>query len=168
MPTEALVRGAAAFVGDLPPADALYLAFVRSPFAHARIERVDVTRAVSAPGVVAAFTAVDLPMLPIHEIHIIPEVFAQPPLADGVVRFVGEAVVAVVAETSAAAADALESVVVEYEPLPAVTDPFSATEPGAPVLFAEHGSNVVLEWRSAAPDGALDGADVVVRATVPI
>ena len=168
MPTEALVRGAAAFVGDLPPADALYLAFVRSPFAHARIQRIDVTGAVSSPGAVAAFTAADLPMLPIHEIHIIPEVFAQPPLADGVVRFVGEAVVAVVAETSAAAADALEAVVVEYEPLPAVTDPFSATEPGAPVLFAEHGSNVVLEWRSAAPDGALDGADVVVRATVPI
>src|SRR5438270_9287954 len=114
MPTEALVCGAAAFVGDLPPADALHLAFVRSPFAHARIERVDLSRAVALPGVVAAFGAADLPMLPIHEIHLIPEVFAQPPLADGVVRFVGEAVVAVLGETPAAAADALEAVVVDY------------------------------------------------------
>ena len=150
---DALLDGSAGFTADLPPADALHLAFVTSPVAHARIERVDTTVATGAPGVVAVFTASDLPTVPIHEIALIPESLAQPALADGEVRFVGEYVVAIVAETPAAAADAAELVDIEYSPLPAVTD-------------ARASDDVALSWDAPAADGAFADAEVTIRGVV--
>ena len=76
----------------------------------------------------------------------LPPAFNRPPLADGVVRFVGDIVAAVVAETRAQAVDAAEMVIVDYDPLPVVVDPEAALEDGAPVLFPEHGSNVAIEF----------------------
>ena len=98
------VVGAHRFAADLV-ADALHLVFVRSTVAHARLVRVDVAQAAARPGVVAVFRAEDLPMLPIWEIHLIPEGFAQPPLASGVVRHVGERVVAVVGHEAGSPGD---------------------------------------------------------------
>src|SRR5579884_2256407 len=88
---------------------------------------------------------------------------ARPRLAAGVVRYVGEPLAVVVAESAAAAVDARELVDVDYEPLPAVVDPIAATEEGAPLLFPDHGSNVVSDG-GAADEDPLEGADVVVRA----
>ena len=94
-----------------------------SPVAHARIETArHRTRRGRARRAWRCYTASDLPTVPIHEIARIPESFAQPALADGEVRFVGEYVVAIVAETAAAAVDAAELVDVEYSPLPVVID----------------------------------------------
>ena len=88
----------------------------------------------------------------------------RPPLATDRVRFVGEAVAVVVAESAAAAADAADLVEVDYTPLPAAVDVEGAVAPGAPLQFPDLGSNVAAGMR--APDGPdpLDGADVVVRA----
>ena len=76
----------------------------------------------------------------------LPPVFARPPLADGVVRFVGDIVAAVVAETRAQAVDAAEMVIVDYDPLPVVVDPEAALADGAPLLFPDHGSNLAIEF----------------------
>jgi carbon-monoxide dehydrogenase large subunit len=143
---DALLRGDARFVADLDLADRLHLVFVRSPVAHARIAAVEKAAAAGAPGVRGVFTATELPTLPVWEIQLIPEVLAQPALAVDVVRYAGERVVAVVADSLGAALDAAELVVVDYEPLPAVTDPRAAGEPGAPLLVSGHGSNVALSW----------------------
>src|SRR5262249_29692878 len=94
--TDELLDGSAQFTADLHADGALVLTFVPSPLARARIVHVDTTPATNQPGVVAVFTASDLPTVPIHEIALIPEEFAQPSLADGEVRYVGEYVAAVV------------------------------------------------------------------------
>ena len=91
------------------------------------------------------------------------DVFARPPLAADRVRFVGEAVAAVVAETRTQAVDAAEAVVVDIEPLPAVVDPERAFDDGAPVLFPDHGSNLALANVDPWDESFFDDADVVVR-----
>jgi carbon-monoxide dehydrogenase large subunit len=126
------------FVADLHAEGVLDLVYVRSPYASARITAIGTAEAARAPGVVAVFTAGDLPVIPLWEIALIPEHYAQPPLADGAVRYVGERVAAVVATSHAAAVDAAELVEVTYEPLRPVTD-------------AADGSTC-LDWPS---DGAL-------------
>jgi len=158
------IRGAGAYTADLET-DALRLRFVTSPHAHARIVGIDVTGALTHPGVVAVFTAATLPTVPIHEIPMIPTGFAQPALATDVVRFVGEYVAAVVAETDAAAVDAAELVVVDYAPLPVAADPRAALAPGAPTLFPDHGTNVALAWDHDTP---LDAAERLVTALVRV
>jgi len=89
---EGLVEGSARFAADLAIEGALHLVFVRSPHAHARITNVDTTRARTMDGVAAVFTAGDLAMIPVWEIHIIPETLGQPPLAVDTARYVGERV----------------------------------------------------------------------------
>ncbi|MGH3392034.1 MAG: xanthine dehydrogenase family protein molybdopterin-binding subunit [Actinomadura sp.] len=158
-----LLRGRARYVDDLRIAGTLHMAFLRSPLAHAVIGGIDVSDALEAPGVVAAYTAADLGIPRFHGFITLNEACARPPLAEGKVRFVGDPVVAVVAETRAAAVDALEHVDVDYEPLPAVIDPEEALAEGAPLQFEELGSNMAAGVRE--PDGTdpLAGADVVVR-----
>jgi len=157
-----LLAGEARFTGDLQVPGQLHLVFVRSPLAWARIISITVGPASEVEGVAAVFTAADLPMLPVWEIALIPEEFGQPPLATDVVRYVGERVVAVVAETLAIAMDAAELVVVEYEALPPLTDVVEAARPGAPVLFPPRVDNACLTWESDAPETPLDHATVVV------
>src|SRR5207245_6898994 len=128
---------------DLPIEGALFAAFVRSPLAHGRIASVDAAEAAAAPGVVAVFSAADLGLPPLPPMGMYPQIMGRPPLAEGVVRFVGEAVAVVLAETRVQAADAAGLVAVDYEPLPVVGDPEAALEPGSPLLHPGHGSHVV-------------------------
>lgn len=156
---DGLVEGRARFTADLPAPGALHLHFVRSPHAHARITRVDTTAARACPGVVAVYTADDLDLVPIWEIHLIPESYAMPPLARDVVRFVGERVVAIVADTLTAAIDAAELVVVDYEPITPIVRAADALT-AAPV-FADRDDNVALAWDAPGGDGAAAQPDDV-------
>jgi len=160
----ALVTGASTFVGNLRPEGLLHAEFVRSPVAHGRIAGIDTAAAAAAPGVVGVFTAADLALPAHHTFIVLNEDLPRPPLATDRVRFVGEAVAVVVAETKAAAVDAAELVDVDYDPLPAVVDPEEALEPGAELQFPDLGTNLVGGERSAPDPDPLADADVVVRA----
>ena len=158
-----LLLGRARFVDDLAIGGALHLAFVRSPNAHARIEHVDTAEAETMPGVVAAFTSDNLTLPPYEGLMQLNAQCLRPPLAVDKVRFVGDIVAVVVAETRAAAADAAEAVVVDYDPLPAVVDMEDALGPGAPLQFEALGSNLAAAIHPRGDDDPLAGADVVVR-----
>ena len=160
----ALLTGAARFLDDLPAEGGLHAVFVRSFVAHARLLGIATEEARGMPGVVCVLTGADLGLPPMHEVEDVPETFARPILCDGIMRFVGEPVAVVVADSRAHAVDAAESVLVEYDPLPAVVDPVRALEPDAPVLFPEHGSNAAVEYTVATDPGALEDAEVVIRA----
>lgn len=161
-----LVTGAAKFVADLAVPDMLYAFFVRSSVAHGELRDVDVSGALDLPGVVAAFSARDLELPDIPEWPRLdgpprPEL-GRPCLARDRVRFVGESIAIVVAQSEAQAVDAAEQVVVDIDPLPVVIDPMAALGDDAPILFPELGSNVVLE-APPGDDQVLEGAEVVVR-----
>ena len=160
---EGLLRGDTRFTPDLTCPGMLHLVYVRSPHASARIAHIDVGAARAAPGVAAVYTATDLPVLPIWEIALIPEEFAQPPLARHVVRHVGERIVAIAAESVAAGVDGAELVVVDYEPLPVVTDVIAARQPDGPVLFAGRPDNICLEWPRDAQAPDFEASNHIVR-----
>ena len=164
-----LLTGVARYTADLadPLLDgAVHVQFVRSTMAHARITELDVSEARVAPGVVAVFTAADVAAsseiaAPVPAIPgMVPDVLSRPWLATDVVRFVGEPVAVVVAESAAAAEDAAELIIVDYDPLDAVVDPAEAVE-GSVLLFPEHGSNVALQVDFGRTDGLFDGCEVV-------
>ena len=163
-----LLQGQGVFVDDVRRHNMGYIHFVRSPYAHARIASIDVTRALEAPGVIGTLTG--------DEVAIQTDPFFQittPPganirdfaLAVGKARYLGEAVAAVVAETRELARDASELVDVEYEPLPTLVDGRRSLDADAPVLHEEVGSNLswsgVYEWGDL--DAAFAEADRVVR-----
>jgi carbon-monoxide dehydrogenase large subunit len=161
-----ILRGEAGYFDDLDVAGLLHVAFVRSTMAHARIESIDTSEAAAMPGVVGVYTADDLDLEPMQGFAMVPAALARPPLARGVVRFVGDIVAAVVAETRGQAVDAGELVIVDYDPLPVVIDPETALSDDTPVLFPDHGSNVAIDFHlfGQEPDPAiLDDADVVVE-----
>lgn len=158
-----LLVGGATFIDNLAIDGVLRLAFVRSPLAHARIRSIDTSAAAGMPGVVAVLTAEDLGLAPHHAFFALNDGAARPPLAVGKVRFVGDAVVAVVAETLAQAMDAGERVDIEYEPLDAVVDPEAALGEGAPLQFEELGTNLAASLKGPDKGDPLEGAEVVVR-----
>ena len=160
-----LVTGRGTFIDNLDLPGAAHVVYVRSPMAHARIARLDVTTAQSMPGVLGVFSHQDLVAaglgpLPI-DMPFLPQDIRRPALADGVVRFVGELVAAVVAETRAEAVDAAEAVDVDYDPLPVVIDPAEALRSESTLLFPEHGSNVVVDLPADRPID-FSGCEVVV------
>jgi carbon-monoxide dehydrogenase large subunit len=157
-----LVTGAAHYSDDLTPPGALHAVFVRAPLAHGRILGIDPAAAAGMAGVAGVFGAADLDLPPLPA-GAAPAAMARPVLAAETVRFLGEAVAVVVAETRAQALDAAEAVEVDYEPLPVVTDPEAALAADAPRLFAD-GGNLARERRWPDPTRALDGAEVLVRA----
>ena len=157
-----LLTGAARYVGDMDPPGTVHVAFVRSVMAHARIASVDTEAARSAPGVLGVWTAANVPIAPQHLFIMLPPELARLPLADKA-RYVGDPIAAVVAESRAAAVDAAELVEVDYDPLPASTDPFEALEPDAAVVIEAHGSNKAIEFVTTAESGTMTGHDVVVR-----
>ena len=164
----ALLEGRADFMADLHPSGVLEAVFVRSAVAHGLVTSVDPAEALAMPGVVAVFTAADLdlpdlPEWPRPNLEQRPAL-ARPCLARDRVRFVGEALAVLVAESAAQAVDAAEQVVVEIDPLTSVTDPLDAMAEGAPLLFPEHGTNVVISIGPGETGDVLEGADVVVRA----
>ena len=159
-----LLEGRGTFIGNLAVPGLLHVSFVRSPHAHALVTGIDVSEAQRLPGVVATFTHADLDLPTFHSFGMaLNAACARPALADGKVRFVGEPVVAVVAETVAQAEDAAEVVLVDYEVLPAVVDPEAALAEGAPIQFDELGSNLAAGQRDHAGIEPLADAAVVVR-----
>ena len=158
-----LLRGEARYVDDFSPPGTLHLAFVRSSMAHARLVEVDTSEAMTMPGVVSVATHDTLGLADVHGFVMLPPAFNRPPLARDTVRFVGDIVAAIVAETRAQAVDAAEAVVVDYEPLPAVVDAEAALAEGAPLLFPEHGSNLVIDFDFGTDPTIFDDADVVVE-----
>ncbi len=159
----ALLRGAGTFVGNHRPPGLARAVFVRSPVAHARIDGIDVHEALKAPGVLAVLTAADLGIAPFHGFMVLNEACARPPLATDKVRFVGEPVAIVVADTEAQALDAAELVEVDYDPLGAVVDPEAALADGAPLQFEEIGTNLVAGTADVENVDPLTGASHVVR-----
>jgi aerobic carbon-monoxide dehydrogenase large subunit len=159
-----LLTGAGHYLDDVPCEGALHAVFVRSPTAHALIRSVEVGEAGAMPGVVGVFVAEDLSHLRMPPVEDTPATFARPLLAADRVLFVGQAVAVVVARTRAQATDAADAVDVDYEPLTAVVDPEAASEPDAPLLYPAHGSNIAITVEDIADDdGALDGAETIVR-----
>jgi carbon-monoxide dehydrogenase large subunit len=159
-----ILRGEAGYFDDLEVDGLLHVAFVRSTMAHARIESIDTSEATRMPGVVAVYTADDLDLEPHQGFALLPPELSRPPLAREVVRFVGDAVAAVVAETRTQAVDAAELVIVDYDPLPTVIDPEAALADDASVLFPEHGSNLAIHLQFGEDDPTiLDDADLVVE-----
>jgi aerobic carbon-monoxide dehydrogenase large subunit len=164
-----LIKGAASFLDDVRLPGMTHLALVRSPHAHAKIRSIDVEAAKARPGVVGVFTGedfADVNPLPaawqaggVKNNAVTPRV-----LAIGEVHQVGDPVVAVVAETPERAQDAVDAVVVEWDPLPAVVDAKAAAQEGAPQLHEEAPNNIVLEWtcgkEAIEVEAALDAAEV--------
>ncbi|WP_407528721.1 molybdopterin-dependent oxidoreductase [Methylobacterium oryzisoli] len=132
----ALVSGRARYTQDLALDGALHLRVLRAPHAHARIRRIDRSAALAVPGVVAVFTHEDVPAVPFSTgRHHDPRDDAPDTLMlDAVVRFAGQRVAAVAAESEAAAEAGCRALVVEYAPRPALLDPEAALEPGAPLV----------------------------------
>jgi carbon-monoxide dehydrogenase large subunit len=170
-----LLAGAGHFTDDFSLPGQTYLAFLRSPHAHARIVSVDTTAAGSMPGVIAVLTGADLVAAGVKPIPIAP-MFTRPDgspgatplrlaLAHEVVRFVGEAVVALVAQTAEQAKDALEAVMVEYDELPVVTELAEATGEGAALVWPAATGNIAAQMKhgdAAVSDAAFASAAHVV------
>jgi len=157
-----LVQGLGRYSDDVSLPRQAYGIVVRSPHAHARIRRVDVKKALAAPGVLAVLTGADLTADGIGDLPTdknrkrrdgspaFPT--PRPALARGRVRHVGDPVAFVVAETPAEATDAAERVRVDYEPLPAVALTAEATRPGAPAVWDEAADNVAFVWEAGKRD----------------
>jgi len=166
---DALLRGQGRFGDDVRPDGALAAYFLRSPHAFARIKHIDVAAAKTARGVLAVLTSADLASAHYHSIshgHPIPGRGGKtaisphrPSLAEARVMHVGEPVAMVVATTAAAAQDAAEKIVAEYEPLEPVTDARAAVAPGAPQLWPDAPGNIAFDWTAPAdPDGKKQAA----------
>lgn len=158
-----LLVGADRYVDDLQLKGALHLVFVRSEMAHAHVTNIDVSAALAAPGVVEVLTYADLGLEPFHGMAKVHDDFGRPPLANGTVRFVGEAVAAVVADTVTHATDAAQLVIVDYDPLPAVVDAEAAFDEGVAVLFTEHGDNAAVTTTDPVQPDLFGAADIIVR-----
>jgi aerobic carbon-monoxide dehydrogenase large subunit len=159
----AMLMGQATFIDNLALPDGAWVSFARSQMAHARVLSIDTAAVRAMPGVIEVITADDLDLgnMPVDVPALAKANMPRPFLASGVVRYVGEPLVVIVTETRAQGEDAVEAVVVDYDPLPAVTDP-TASLRGEVLLFPETGTNVCFELPGGADD-LFDGCDVVVR-----
>ncbi len=158
-----LVTGTGRYVDDIQPAKCLHVAFVRSTLAHAAIRTIDVEAATAAPGVVAVLTAADLGLPARVGFPMVPAPLARPPLAVEHVRFVGEPVALVIAESPGEAEDAAQLVGLDLEPLDVVVDANAARRAGSALLFPAHGSNVANHIASRAESDVLADAEVTIR-----
>ncbi|HEU4895629.1 MAG TPA: xanthine dehydrogenase family protein molybdopterin-binding subunit [Acidimicrobiia bacterium] len=150
----ALIRGLGNYVDDITPHGTAYVAFARSPYAHAKITSIDTSAAESADGVVAVYTHEDVAHLGDLIAQVV-VVKGRPLLANGEVNHAGEAVAMVVAETTYQARDAADLIEVEYEPLPPVIDLKAAAADEA-LVHSELETNVVVTWE-AGPFGDEEG-----------
>ncbi|MCX2727523.1 xanthine dehydrogenase family protein molybdopterin-binding subunit [Thermomicrobium sp. 4228-Ro] len=165
-----LITGRGNFTDHIRLPGTLVMAIKRSPHAHARIVRIDTSKARAMPGVVAVYTGQDLvdKLAPVPCAWLIPDSDLKVPpyraVAVDKVRYVGDAVAVVVAENRYIAQDAVEAIEVEYEPLPAVVDQEKALEPGAPQLYDDVPNNLAFHWKLHAGDfeAAWNAAEVRV------
>ncbi len=152
-----LLTGAGCFADDVTPPACLHVAFLRSPHPHARIVGIDAEAAKAMPGVEAVFTGADLVKAGVKPIPNSADFrradgspTESPPrraLAAEMVRFVGEAVAVVVAQSRTQARDAAEAIDVRYDALPAIADPVQAVAPGAPLVWPQAAGNIACEAR---------------------
>ena len=158
-----LLTGQRRYVADLQLEGAVQAVFVRSPVAHGTIRAIHVEDAVGLPGVVAVWTAAELGVAPHHGFMKVHDDFARPPLAVDRVRFVGEAIAVVFAETYEQGEDAASAVWAEIDPLPPLIDPERAFDADAPVIFPDRGSNeaMIITDRSVVDLESI--SDVIVR-----
>ncbi|EHR51181.1 aerobic-type carbon monoxide dehydrogenase, large subunit CoxL/CutL-like protein [Saccharomonospora marina XMU15] len=160
---EKLITTGGTYIEDLREealTGAVHAMFVRSPIAHARITSIDTSEALAAPGVVAVYTAEDIDLAPGAAGPV-----AEPWLADGVVRYVGQPVALVLAQERYQLTDAAELVDVDYEPLDAVAS-IDAALSDETVLFPEHGSNLMQEHGHEFDDNAFADCEVVITETI--
>lgn len=174
---EQKVGGQALYATDMVLPDMLWVKVLRSPLAHARIKSIDRSRALACPGVKAILTGEDFGGARIGK-----KIVDMPLLAEGVVRYMGEKVAAVAAESEAVAEAALDLIEVEYEDLPVVTDSLEAMKPSAPLLHPdlaqykgllhpiEAPSNVFvhLTWKKGEVEDGFRQADVIVENTFTV
>src|ERR687884_1135186 len=167
-----LIRGRGNYVDDVKLPGMLFMDIVRSPYAHAKITNIDASKALALPGVLAVITGKDLDAAGLAWI---PTLMAdkQMVLPVDTVKFQGQEVAAVVAESRYIAADAVPLVEVDYEPLPPVMDPARALEPNAPLVRPdrEQKTNHIWHWevgQKEATEQALQQSDVVVRQEIYI
>jgi carbon-monoxide dehydrogenase large subunit len=162
-----LVTGTGTYVDDLRLPGMLCAVILRSPYAHAKINSIDLARARALPGVVCVLSGADLK----DKIGSVPcvapadHVPFHPVLAHGKVRFIGEGVAVAVAASPYLAQDALDLIEVDYEPLDAIVDPEKALEPGAPILHEEFGTNSVTlaSVPNPAVEEAMRRADKIIK-----
>jgi carbon-monoxide dehydrogenase large subunit len=165
------ITGGGTYTDDIALPGTLYCAFIRSPYAHARIRRIDADAARRAPGVQAVYTGRDLAdggVNPLPPGWLIPDmrIAEHRALAVDTVRHVGDAVAVVVADNAYRAKDAAELVVVDYDELPCVVDGTVALGNAAPQIHANAPGNLCFHWEigdAAATDAAMQGAHTVVR-----
>jgi len=148
-----LLTGQGTFIANMHPDGMATAVFVRSTVAHARVLHIDTAEAAKSPGVIAVLTAEDIGVAPFHGFMVLNPNCGRTPLVTDRVRFTGDTVALVVAESQAEALDAAELVVVDYDPLPAAVTVEDAIAPGAPLQFEEIGSNVVAGMRSSPSAG---------------
>jgi carbon-monoxide dehydrogenase large subunit len=171
------IQGKGTYVDDVKMPGMCFGVMVRSPYAHARVKRIDASRALALPGVIAVITAEELKPFKLHWMPTLAG-DVQAVLADGKVSFQNQEVAFVIAEDRYIAADGAERVEVDYEELPAVVDPFKALEPDAPVIREDlagrdvgaHGArrhhNHIFTWEMGDKDKtarAFEAAEVTVR-----
>ena len=167
-----LVTGHGKYIDDLVLPGMLYMHAVRSPHAHARIGKVDVSKALQVPGVVAAFSGADLESEwagPLPVAWPVTEDIKNPPfwpVTKDKARYQGEIVAVVVAESTGAARDGGEAVEVEYEPLPVLVDVAKAQDADAPILHEDIGTNKSYTWAltNGDVDKAFADSPVIVKA----
>ncbi len=162
------IRGKGTYVDDIQLPGMLYLDIVRSPYAHAKIKSINTAKALKVPGVLGVITGADLAK---YNLHWMPTLMSdtQMVLPTEKVMYQAQEVAAVIATDRYTAADGVEAVEVDYEPLPVVVDPFKALEPGAPVLRTDKKDkkdNRIFHWEvgdRAATDRAFAAADVRIK-----
>ena len=157
-----LLTGSNEYVDDLD-IDAAQIVFVRSTMAHAILLEVDISEAVNMPGVLAVYTAENLELTAVNQSEFMDPSMNRPPLASGRVRFVGDIIAAVVAESKSQGVDAAEQIIVDYDPLPANADIEAAVADDAAILWEGAENNVCFAIGNEY-DGPVvtEGADVVV------
>ncbi len=165
-----LITGAGTYTDNLTLPGMVYMAILRSPHAHARIKKIDASKAKAHPGVLAVFTGEDLKnggVNPIPVGWLLPDIKIGPhhPLAIDEVRYAGDGIAAVVATDRFTARDALDLIDVKYEPLPVVVGAEKAAQPGAPQVHPEAPGNVAYYFKIAGGDveAALKDADGVAK-----
>ena len=167
-----LITGQARYTDDFVLPGMVYMSVVRSPYAHAKIRRIDTKRAASMPGVLGVYTGQqmkDAGFGPIPCAWVVPgsntKTPPYPPIAIDTVRYVGNAVAIVVAQDRYQARDAADAVDVDYEPLPVTVDALKATRDGEPQLHGDVANNICFHWQCGGGDvdAAFKNADVVVK-----